>query len=314
MNQVAFISHSDCLAHESRADHPEQPARVRVIAERIALCGLLDHLDCLDAPLALESQLVAAHTPGYLNSLQTAHNQLIAAQSSGPIYLDPDTMLGPHTLAAARRAAGAAALAADLVLAGTYIRAFCNVRPPGHHAHRDRAGGFCFLNNVAIGIYAALARGVTRIALIDFDVHHGDGSEQIFANDPRVLMLSTFALDLFPHTGLTPLGSNMINVGLPPGADGTALRRVVETRWLPAIEKFRPELQIVSAGFDAHFQDGLGNMRWTDDDYAWLAGQIVAIANRHCGGRIVSILEGGYNLAALARCAELHIRGLMDMI
>ncbi len=313
MNRVAFISHADCLGHECGPDHPEQPARVRVIAERLARTGLLDHLDCLDAPVAVDSQLAPAHTADYLHSLEAAHRRLIVSGSLQPIHLDPDTLLGPHSLAAARRAAGAAALAADLVLAGTYHRAFCNVRPPGHHAHRDRAGGFCFLNNVAIGIYAALARGITRIALLDFDVHHGDGSEQMFANDPRVLMLSTFALDLFPHIGLEPLGCNMVNVGLPPGADGIALRRVMETRWLPAIEKFRPELLFVSAGFDAHFQDGLGNMRWTDDDYVWLAQQIVAIANRHCGGRIISILEGGYNLAALARCAELHIRGLMDM-
>ncbi len=312
MNSVVVLSHGDCFLHDSGADHPEQPARIGVIADRLAVTGLADHVNYREAPFVSDSLLSSAHDASYLDRLRRDHNRLAAADAAGPLALDPDTFLGPHTLSAAGRAAGAAEMAANLVVGGECRRAFCNIRPPGHHAHRSRAGGFCIYNNAAVGIHAALRSGIQRIALIDFDVHHGDGSEQIFAGDTRVLMLSTFAMDLFPHRGLEALGRNMVNVGLPAGADGAVLRGVVEHRWRPAIEYFHPELIVVSAGFDAHRADAMGNMSWMDEDYRWLTAVITSWAVRYCGGRILSILEGGYHLPALARCAELHIRGLVE--
>ena len=312
MNTVVVLSHGDCLLHDAGAGHPEQPARVGVIADRLAVTGLADHLNFRDAPVVSNGRLSLAHDADYLNWLHSRHNRLLAAGTGGLLALDPDTLLCPHTLAAAGRAAGAAEAATELVVKGEYRRAFCNIRPPGHHAHRNKAGGFCIYNNVAVGIYTALQTGIRRIALIDFDVHHGDGSEQIFTGDMRVLMLSTFAMDLFPHSGLEPMGRNMVNAGLPAGADGAALRAVVEQRWRPALERFQPQLIFISAGFDAHRADTVGNMCWTDADYQWLTAVITSWATQYCGGRIVSILEGGYHLPALARCAELHIRGLVE--
>ncbi len=289
-------------------EHPEQPARVRAIADRLALTGLLDQLDCLTAFPATNEQLLRVHTRAYLDFLKSS------VPLRGFFPLDEDTFLTPHTLPAARIAAGAVVLATDLVLQGKYRRVFCNIRPPGHHAHRAKAGGFCFFNNVAVGIHHALAHGVNRIALIDFDVHHGDGSEQILAGDDRVLMLSTFARDIFPNTEPSPLSTNMVNVGLAAGADGDSLRNVILRHWLPALEKFQPRMLFISAGFDAHFQDDMGNMRWVDEDYIRLTREIVSVARRHCVGQIISVLEGGYNLSALARCAALHVQGLLELV
>ena len=231
--------------------------------------------------------------------------------SEGYVHVDPDTAMNPWSIRAALRAAGAAVLATDLVASGEVGRAFCAVRPPGHHATRDAAMGFCFFNNVAVGIRHALDRhGLERIALADFDVHHGNGSEDIFAGDERVLMVSTFQRDLYPFSGEEALGANMANVGLARGADGTALRRAFDEVWLPRLEAFRPQMLFISAGFDAHRADEMASLRWVEDDYAWITRSLMEVAERHCEGRVVSCLEGGYNLFHLARSVAAHVREL----
>ncbi|MCL4696297.1 MAG: histone deacetylase family protein, partial [Burkholderiaceae bacterium] len=215
------------------------------------------------------------------------------------------------TRAAALRAAGAAVAATDDVLKGTAKRAFCAVRPPGHHATRDEAMGFCFFNNVAVAARHALdVHGLARVAIVDFDVHHGNGTEDIIAGDERVLMVSFFQHPLYPYSGAVPKGTNMVNVPLPPYTRGPQMREAVEQQWLPALEAFRPQLIFVSAGFDAHREDELGQMGLVEADYAWLTERLVALAGRHAEGRIVSCLEGGYHLGALARSVAAHLRAL----
>ena len=285
--------------------HPECPERLHAISDHLLSTGLMQLLVPYDAPLATEEQLGRAHTALHVRSIVSA------APAEGYVHLDPDTAMCPGTLAAALRAAGAAVLATDLVVGGEVGRAFCAVRPPGHHATRDAAMGFCLFNNVAVGIRHALdVHGLQRVALVDFDVHHGNGSEDIFAGDERVLMVSTFQSGLYPFSGDTPQGANMANVGLPAGADGEALREAYECVWLPRLEAFRPQMLFVSAGFDAHRRDGMAGLRWVEDDYAWVTRQLVQYADRHCGGRIVSCLEGGYHLFHLARSVAAHVREL----
>ena len=301
----AWITHPDCRRHEMGEGHPECPERLDAISDYLVSTRLMPFLAPYDAPAATPEQLGRAHTALHV------HEIAAMAPAEGYRALDPDTAMNPHTLAAALRAAGAAVLAAELVLRGEVRRAFCAVRPPGHHAMRDRAMGFCIFNNAAVGIRHALdVLGVERVALVDFDVHHGNGSEDILAGDERVLMVSTFQQDLYPFSGDIPLASNMVNVPLPAGADGEALRAAVARKWLPALERFRPQLVFVSAGFDAHRADEVGGMRWVEDDYAWLTREIVALAERHCEGRVVSSLEGGYHLFHLARSVAAHLREL----
>jgi acetoin utilization deacetylase AcuC-like enzyme len=288
--------------------HPECPERLDAICDLLTSTRILQYLPPYEAPLATGEQLARAHTALYVKEIEAA------APTSGYLHLDPDTSMNPHSLAAARRAAGAAVLGAELVMRGETTRAFCCVRPPGHHAQRDRAMGFCIFNNVAVGIRHALdVLGVERVALIDFDAHHGNGSEDILADDERVLMASTFQRGLYPFLGDVPRGSNMLNVPLPAGADGEALRKAFAQVWLPALEQFRPQLVFVSAGFDAHCADEMAGLRFTEDDYRFITREIVALAERHCAGRIVSCLEGGYNLPYLARCAAAHVRELADL-
>ena len=288
------------------AGHPERPERISAINDQLLADGLLDQMTVFDAPLASTEQLTGAHTLAYVN-------QIIAASPvSGYVQLDPDTAMNPATLQAALRAAGAAILATDLVMQNQATSAFCNVRPPGHHALHNEAMGFCFFNNVAVGIKHAFAKyGLERIALIDFDVHHGNGSEDIFQNEPRVLMCSIFEQGLYPFSGDAPLGDNMINIGLPKRSGGDRLRDAVVNHWLPALDRFKPQLIYISAGFDAHQEDDMANLGFVDADYEWVTQQIMAVAKRHCEGRIVSCLEGGYALGALARSAAGHVRVLV---
>jgi acetoin utilization deacetylase AcuC-like enzyme len=218
----------------------------------------------------------------------------------------------PHTLQAALRAAGAAVQATDLVLAGEAPTAFCNIRPPGHHAERSAAMGFCFFNNVAVGIRHALdVHGLERVALIDFDVHHGNGSEDIFRGDERVLMCSIFEKGLYPFNGENATGPNMVNVGLPSRSGSDAFRAAVTEHWLPALEAFRPQLIYISAGFDAHREDDMGNLGLVEADYAWVTQQLMKVAEKHCHGRVISCLEGGYVLSPLARSVAAHVRVLI---
>jgi len=303
---AAYITHPSSLLHEMGPGHPESPERVSAIHDYLLSHGLLDFMVSYTAPAATRAEIERVHDGLHVAEL------IAAAPGSGYRHVDPDTSMNPHTLDAAWHAAGAAVLAAELVATGKTSSAFCNVRPAGHHATRREAMGFCFFNNVAVGIAHALAKfSMRRIALIDFDVHHGNGSEDIFSGDERVLMVSTFERGLYPYNSEAPTGPNLCNVPLEPYSKGDALRHAVTTRWLPALDAFRPEMIIVSAGFDAHREDDMARLGWVEADYAWLTRQIVAVAGRYAKGRIVSVLEGGYCLPALARCAGAHVRALI---
>ena len=308
MIKAAYISHSSSVRHEMGEGHPECPDRVSVIADRLLMRGVLDFMESFEAPAATVEQLGRAHDALYVAEL------LAKAPQTGHVQVDPDTSMNPHTATAALHAAGAAVLATELVAKGDFQRAFCNVRPPGHHAERSTAMGFCFFNNVAVGIRHALdVLGLERVALIDFDVHHGNGSEDILAGDERVLMVSTFQSRLYPFNGEEARGANMCNVPLAPYTTGDALRAAVTQHWLPALEAFAPQMLFISAGFDAHREDDMSQLGWTDADYRWVTEALTAFADAHCQGRIVSVLEGGYSLPALARCVEQHVRVLIDL-
>jgi len=301
----AWITHPECRRHEMGEGHPECAARLDAISDFLTSTRLMPYLAPCEAPLATEEQLALAHTSRYVRQIHAS------APREGYLQLDPDTRMNAQSLTAALRAAGAAILGAEMVMRGEFQRAFCAVRPPGHHATRDQAMGFCIFNNVAVGIRHALdTLGLERVALADFDAHHGNGSEDILAGDDRVLMVSTFQRGLYPFLGEEPRGANMVNVGLPRGADGEALRRAVEGSWIPALERFRPQLVFVSAGFDAHRADDMAELRFVESDYAWVTRALVDVADRHCEGRLVSCLEGGYELFSLARSAAAHVREL----
>ncbi len=299
---TAFLTHPDCAAHEMGSHHPESPARLRAIEQALNASGLMSRLQRIEAPAASIEQIERAHSSGYVESIEAA------APDSGLTYLDPDTAMNRHTLSAALHAAGAVVYAVDQVIAGTVSNAFCSVRPPGHHACHGRAMGFCVFNNVAIGALHALeAHGLERVAIIDFDVHHGNGTEDILGDDPRVLMVGSFQHPFYPGSGVNPRGANMLNVPLAAGTGSAAFRAMVEQVWVPAIDAFGPQLILISAGFDAHRDDTLASLALEDEDYTWVSQRIVDMAAKHARGRIVSSLEGGYELAALARCVHRHI-------
>ena len=303
---TAFITHPSFLLHDMGPYHPECPDRLTAISDRLIAAGLDSYLTAYEAPAATEQQLLRAHSAAYLAELEAA------SPASGLHYIDPDTALNPHTLTAARHAAGAVTLATDLVVRGECQTAFCAVRPPGHHAERRRAMGFCVYNSIAVGALHALdAHGLARVAIVDFDVHHGNGTEDVFSGDNRVLMVSTFQHPLYPYSGTDNPAANMINVPLAAGTGSDGFRDVVRTRWLPALEAFRPELIFISAGFDAHREDPLAGLKFTEADYAWVTRELVKVAGRHARGRIVSSLEGGYALNALGRSAAEHVRELV---
>jgi acetoin utilization deacetylase AcuC-like enzyme len=287
--------------------HPECPDRLSSINDRLISAGLDGYLRHYTAPMVTPAQLARVHGAAYVAAVEAA------SPSSGLHYLDPDTALCPHSLDAARHAAGAVVLATDLVARGECASAFCAVRPPGHHAERHRAMGFCLFNNVAIGAMHALdAHGIKRVAIVDFDVHHGNGTEDVFSGDARVLMVGTFQHPLYPYSGTENVAPNMVNVPLPAGSGSDAFHDAVLDCWLPALEAHRPEMLFVSAGFDAHREDPLAGLRLTEADYAWVTRELIEVANRHAGGRIVSTLEGGYALSALGRSASEHIRELIE--
>jgi acetoin utilization deacetylase AcuC-like enzyme len=302
---AAFITHPECLKHEMGAHHPEQPARLSAIEDQLIASGVAPYIARYEAPLATEEQLARVHPVEYVRAIREL------APKQGTVHLDPDTAMNPWSLQAALRAAGAAVLAVDLTLTGKVTTAFCSVRPPGHHACRARPMGFCIFNNVAVAARHALqAHGLERVAIIDFDVHHGNGTEDIFEGDPQVLMASTFQHPFYPYSGTEDPASNMFNVPLAAGAGGRELRKAVTDVWLPALDDFQPELVLFSAGFDAHVEDDMAMLRFVDSDYAWVTTQVKAIADKYADGRIVSLLEGGYSLPALGRSAAQHLRVL----
>jgi len=302
---AAFVTHSDCLKHEMGAQHPERPARLTAIEDQLIASGVGAHLARFDAPLATDEQLARVHPIEYLRAIREA------APEHGTVHLDPDTAMNPHTLNAALRAAGAAAFAVDLVIKKQFQAAFCSVRPPGHHACRARPMGFCIFNNVAVAARHAIhAHGLERVAIIDFDVHHGNGTEDIFAGDPQVLMASTFQHPFYPYSGTEDPAPNMVNVPLAAGSGSREFREAVREAWVPALDDFEPQLIVFSAGFDAHAEDDMAMLRFTDADYGWVTGQVRDVAERHAQGRMVSMLEGGYALSALGRSAVQHIKVL----
>jgi acetoin utilization deacetylase AcuC-like enzyme len=305
---TAFITHRDCHLHDMGSYHPEAPDRLSAISDHLIAQGLDAYFVYHDAPLATFQQLRRVHTAAHLERLKRASPDL------GIVHLDPDTAMNRHTWQAAMRAAGAGVLAVDLVLSGQVENAFCAVRPPGHHAERATAMGFCFFNNIAVAAAHALAaHNLARVAVIDFDVHHGNGTEDCFRGDQRVLMASTFQHPFYPYSGTENAAPNMVNIPLPRGTDGEEFRRVVSDLWMPRLREFQPEMVFISAGFDAHYEDEMGGLRLLEQDYAWVTGQLRDLADEFAQGRIVSILEGGYSLSALARSVAAHIRVLAQL-
>ncbi|QSN60594.1 MULTISPECIES: histone deacetylase family protein [unclassified Caballeronia] len=305
---TGFYTHSDCLQHDNGQWHPECAARLQAIEDQLIASRIDALIEREDAPLADEADLARVHTQAHIDYIKSR------TPEHGRSELDPDTSMCPQSYRAALRAAGAAVAATDAVIEGRYDNAFCSVRPPGHHAEPARAMGFCLFNNVAIAARHALeVHGLQRVAVIDFDVHHGNGTEAAFTGDSRVLMCSFFQHPFYPFSGADSHAPNMVNVPLPARTKGMAVREVIDMMWLPRLEEFKPQMLFISAGFDAHREDDLGNMGLVEDDYAWITEQIRAVAERHAEGRIVSCLEGGYNLSALGRSVVAHLRALAQI-
>ncbi len=302
---LAYITHQQCHQHAMGAHHPEQPARLDAINDRLIASSLMMVLTQYDAPLASREQLLRVHDADYVDQV------FARSPANGLTWLDGDTAMNPFSLDAALRAAGANILAVDLVMSGANDQAFCAVRPPGHHAERAKTMGFCFFNNVAVGAAHAIAEhGLKRVAIVDFDVHHGNGTENIFSGDDKVLFCSTFQHPFYPHTGYDTRVANIVNAPLPAGTDGTRFREAIIASWLPAIDSFAPELIVISAGFDGHREDPMAQFNLLESDYAWVTGELMELANKHASGRVTSSLEGGYHLHALARSVSAHLRAL----
>lgn len=306
---IAYLHHHDCLLHDMGFGHPERPTRLSAIEDQLRASQLLDFVKPYDAPLATRRQLARVHDLKYIDKI------LDYSKQQGHTYLDPDTIITPQTPAAALRAAGAVVQAAELVLTNKHKVAFCNIRPPGHHALRNRAMGFCFFNNVAVGAAHVIEEyGLSRVAIVDFDVHHGNGTEDIFKDDPRVMLCSTFQHPFYPHSGAGIISDHIINVPLPAGTTGDKFREAVLLHWLPALHKFAPQMIFFSAGFDAHHDDDMSQLHLHAKDYAWVTQEILLIADKYAEGRIVSTLEGGYELHALGRSVAAHLKVLMRMV
>ncbi len=305
---TALITHSDCLQHLNPSGHPEQVARLEHIMA--ALEG--KDLTRVDAPLAEEVHLLRAHPQSHVEAIRAA------VPATGWGHLDADTYMSPGSLTAALRAAGGAVRAVDMVVAGKARNAFVACRPPGHHAEKITPMGFCLFGTVAIAAKHALEHhGLDRVAIVDFDVHHGNGTQDLCQGDPRILFCSTHQMPLFPGTGYpdeTGSDGNVLNVALPDGAGSRAFRQAMEGQVLPAVDAFAPEMVFISAGFDAHQADPLAGLNLVEDDFAWATGRICDLADEHAGGRVVSCLEGGYDLSALAASAAAHVDALMARV
>lgn len=314
---TGYFTHRDCWKHEMGPGHPECPERLDAIEDRLLISGLSLALDRREAPIAPLVDIELAHGRMHVAAIRGLSDGLKdEIEAGGPTHaqVDPDTSLNVNTWDAALRAAGAAIAATDAVIAGEMPNAFCAVRPPGHHACRDKAMGFCFFNNVAIAAKYALNRhGLTRVAIVDFDVHHGNGTEDIVAGDNRILMVSFFQHPFYPPGGSLSEAGNLVNIPVPAYTKGMDVRELIEATWMPRLEEFKPEMIFISAGFDAHREDDMGQMGLVEQDYAWITDRIKSVAERHGKGRIVSCLEGGYALSALGRSVEAHIRVLADV-
>ena len=306
---LRLYTHPACLQHDPGPGHAERPARLNAVLQA------LDHdrhaaLDRIDAPAATREQLLRVHSLAHVDHILAS-----SPPEGGHYLLDEDTVMSAGSAEAALHAAGAAVAAVDAVLSGATQHAFCAVRPPGHHATRDQAMGFCLFNNIAVAAAHAIAvHGLKRVAIADFDVHHGNGTQAIFEREPRVLFASSHQSSLYPHSGQEDERGvgNIINGMLSPGAGSHEFRELWDSILLPRLHAFKPQLVLVSAGFDAHRSDPLADVRLGQEDFAWITGRLVALARQHAGGRLVSTLEGGYDLAALAASASAHVGGLVD--
>ena len=311
---TVYFSHPDCLLHDMGEWHPESPARLQAVEDQLIASGLSGLIARRDAPLAAIDDIRRVHSEAVVERIRS---HLPSKYDTGYFALDADTLINAHSWQAALRAAGAAVAATDAVIAGEFSAAFCAVRPPGHHATPDASMGFCLFNNVAIAIRHALAvQGLSRVAVVDFDVHHGNGTEAAFINDPRVLMVSFFQSPLYPYSGEYSEGerpSHLVNIPVPAYTRGDRVRELIQRDWLPAMHAHRPEMIFISAGFDAHREDELASMGLIESDYAWITRQLVAVAAQYSQGRIVSCLEGGYHLSALGRSVIAHLKALAGL-
>lgn len=303
---LAVISHQDCLGHDAGKLHPDCPERLVAIDNQLIMSGLDFVIRRYDAPLVSREALERVHDPDYVARVYAL------APTEGSVEIDGDTVMSPGTLAAAERAAGAGVMGVDLIMKGEACPVFCEVRPPGHHAEHDKAMGFCLFDNIAVAAAHAMdVHGFERVAIVDFDVHHGNGTEEIFKDDKRVLFCSSFQHPFYPFTGHDSDTANLVDVPLPAGTDGPAFRKAISEHWLPALRAFRPQFLFISAGFDAHVLDDMSSLALTDQDYAWITRELHSIAQEHCEGRVMSMLEGGYEVAALARSVVSHLKELL---
>lgn len=306
--QTAYISHPLFLKHDMGAHHPECPARIHAVEDQLIASGLMNYLQHHDAPEVTREQLLRVHDEVHIDQMEDS------VPLQGIVHIDGDTAMNPFTYKAALRAAGAVVMAVDLVMSGKTENAFCNIRPPGHHAERAQAMGFCIFNNVAVGAAHALEQhGLERVAILDFDVHHGNGTEHIFHDDPRVMLCSTFQHPFYPHSGEGSGNDHIINVPLDAGSGGIEFREAVTQHWLPALERFKPEMLLISAGFDAHRDDDMSMLKLIETDYAWVTTELKRVAEKYAQRRIVSALEGGYDLHALGRSVAAHVKVLSGL-
>lgn len=311
---TAIYTHPDCKRHEMGSWHPECPERLQAIEDQLIASRIDVLLEYREAPEADLADIARVHTPAAIARVRDNAPPIAEEGHSGYYPLDPDTALNAYSWRAALRAAGAAVAATDAVIAGELDNAFCATRPPGHHARPSEAMGFCLFDNVAIAAKHAMeVHGLKRVAIVDFDVHHGNGTEEAFRNDARVLMVSFFQHPFYPYSGTGHPAPNMVNVPVPAYTKGDEIRAVVTEKWLPALHAHRPEMIFISAGFDAHREDDLGQMGLVEADYAWITQRIMTVASEHAKGRIVSCLEGGYNLSALGRSVVAHMKVLAGL-
>lgn len=307
---TSYISHSECSFHDMGPWHPESPHRISSINQQLERSGLAQELMHYSARLVTDEQIYRVHPKAHVRSLELSQPD----EGSPLVQIDDDTLIGPKTMHAAALASGAVVRGVEQVLKNQADNVFCAVRPPGHHAERVESLGFCFLNNVAIGVeHARHNFGIKRVAIIDFDVHHGNGTVDIYKNDPDVLVCSSFQHPYFPWRYADSEWDNIINTPLDAGCDGLTFRRKVEQSWLPALQMHRPEMIFISAGFDAHKDDPMGEVNLTEDDFFWVTKMIMDVAKTYSNGRIVSVLEGGYSLSALAHSAHRHIEALKGL-